>query len=143
MITDSVCYHYSQSSNQRLYPMSYSSLMATHGATPNQGPARPSETSSLHSHCHVFRDLRHRAIFKQPSSRQPVTTTMTQFTVPKYAWVALTHPSHYAVAHQGHDEPPNTHSFVSATPTRATQRLQIENLFQQASYWDTDLPKGT
>ena len=55
---------------------------------------------------------------------------------PKHTPNALTHLSHDAMAHQGHDEPSNT------TPTRATQRLQFEKLFQQASYWDTELPKA-
>ena len=94
-------------------------------------------------HSHVFCDLRHRATFTQPSSRQPVTTMTTQSTAPKHVRNALTHPSHDAVAHQGHDEPSNTHNLVSATSTRAPQHLQIEKLFQQASYWDTELPKDT
>ena len=139
-----ICYHCSQSFNQQLYLMSYSLLMATFRATPSQGLARPSETPSLHSHCHVFCDLQHRAtcMFTQPSSRQPATTRTPWLTAPKNAWDALTHLSHNAMAHRGHDEPPKNQS-VLAMSTQAIQHLQIEELFQQPSYWDTKSPKGT
>ena len=117
--------------------------MVTYGPTPNRSLASPPEPSSLRSHCHVFRDLRHRATtFTQPFSHQPVTTRTTRSTALKHTHDALTHPSHDAVAHQGHDESLNTYHFVSAMPTQSVQRSQIEEFFQHPSHWDTELLKS-
>ena len=121
------------------YPTSYSSLMTIHHT---EIPTN-SEFYSLPAHSHIFCDLWHCATFMQPSSCQPATPMTTWSMALKHMCNALTHLSHDAMTHQGHDEPPDTHQSMSAMPTQAIQHLQIKELFQWPSYWDTEAPKGS
>ena len=93
--------------------------------------------SSQHSHSHSFRVSQHLTTFTQLSSHQSESTTPTRSTALKRERDAVTRKSHDAVAHQGYEDPPNTHHSVPATPARTTQPSM------QINYLDPALLQGS